>query len=69
VRTMRLRLNGNDTELAEGTTVAQVVAERAEAEARVAVARNGEVIPRSAWAQTTLAEGDDVELLVAVAGG
>jgi sulfur carrier protein len=66
---MRLRLNGNDTELAEGTTVAQVVAERAEAVPRVAVARNGEVIPRSAWAQTSLAEGDDVELLVAVAGG
>ncbi|NYD42472.1 sulfur carrier protein ThiS [Nocardioides panaciterrulae] len=66
---MRLTLNGTDTELSDGTTVEQMVAERAGTQSRVAVARNGEVVPRSAWAATRLMEGDDVEVLVAVAGG
>lgn len=35
----------------------------------VAVAVNGEVIPRSAWARTELVPGDRVELLSAVQGG
>ncbi|MCO4257541.1 sulfur carrier protein ThiS [Pseudarthrobacter cellobiosi] len=35
----------------------------------VAVAHNSEVVPRSQWFVTTLAEGDDVELVTAVQGG
>lgn len=35
----------------------------------VAVARNSEVVPRSQWSVTALAEGDDVELVTAVQGG
>ncbi|WP_426225507.1 sulfur carrier protein ThiS [Pseudarthrobacter sp. DSP2-3-2b1] len=35
----------------------------------VAVARNAEVVPRSQWFVTALAEGDDVELVTAVQGG
>ena len=35
----------------------------------VAVARNSEVVPRSQWYFTALAEGDDVELVTAVQGG
>jgi sulfur carrier protein len=35
----------------------------------VAVAVGDEVIPRAAWATTTLTEGDHVEVLVAVQGG
>lgn len=66
---MRLSLNGASTELADGTTVAGLVAERADPDRRVAVAVNSEVVPRSAWASTSLAEDDDVELLAAVAGG
>lgn len=66
---MRLSLNGTSTELADGTTVAGLVAERADQDRRVAVAVNSEVVPRSAWASTSLAEDDDVELLAAVAGG
>lgn len=66
---MRLSLNGASTELAAGTTVAELVAERADQDRRVAVAVNSEVVPRSAWASTSLAEDDDVELLAAVAGG
>jgi sulfur carrier protein len=35
----------------------------------VAVAHNSEVVPRSQWFVTALAEGDDVELVTAVQGG
>jgi sulfur carrier protein len=35
----------------------------------VAVARNSEVVPRSRWSLTALADGDEVELVTAVQGG
>jgi sulfur carrier protein len=35
----------------------------------VAVAVNGEVVPRLDWSGYQLSEGDEVELLVAVQGG
>jgi sulfur carrier protein len=35
----------------------------------LAVARNGEVVPRSAWGTTRLAPGDHIELVGAVQGG
>lgn len=66
---MRLTVNGAPAELDEATTVAQLVSDRVPDQRRVAVARNGEVVPRSAWATTELAAGDAVEVLAAVAGG
>lgn len=66
---MRLTVNGDATELADGTTVADLVASRTEAVRRVAVAVNLDVVPRSAWGSTVLRDGDAVEVLVAVAGG
>ena len=35
---------------------------------RVAVERNGEIVPKSQHAQTTLADGDQIEIVVAVGG-
>lgn len=35
----------------------------------VAVARNGEVVPRSAWATTPVAADDRIEIVGAVQGG
>lgn len=66
---MKLTVNGTQTELAEGTTVAALVAAHADQERRVAVAVNGSVVPRSAWADTVLADQDNIEILAAVAGG
>ena len=37
--------------------------------AGVAVARNGEVVPRSAWATAGVGPGDRIEVLHAVQGG
>jgi sulfur carrier protein len=36
---------------------------------RVAVERNGEIVPRSRYPLTSLAEGDALEIVVAVGGG
>jgi sulfur carrier protein len=36
---------------------------------KVAVERNGEIVPRSAHASTLLAHGDRLEIVVAVGGG
>jgi sulfur carrier protein len=68
---MIIRLNGSPHEVPPDATVAGVVAELADnAEGRgVAVAVGGEVVPRTAWTQTPLAEGANVEVVSAVQGG
>jgi sulfur carrier protein len=67
---MRLELNGEPVELAAGASVAHAVdALGADSARGVAVAVNGEVVPRSEWAATALSEGQHVEVLHAVQGG
>jgi sulfur carrier protein len=68
---MRLRRNGVDHELPDGSTVADVVAELNPAGRTrgFAVAVNGAVVPRSLWSTTALRCGDVVEILAAVQGG
>ena len=66
---VRVTVNGDVADVEEGTTVAALVAARAQESRRVAVALNGDVVPRSTWEATTLAAGDSVEVLVPVAGG
>ena len=65
-------LNGTPRELAPDATVVQAVdATGAAATARggLAVAVDGEVVPRGEWDRTTLREGQRVEVLQAVQGG
>jgi sulfur carrier protein len=66
-----ITVNGQQRETRDGAAVAEVVAELMGApEARgVAVAVNGEVVPRAAWATTTVTAGDRVEVLTATQGG
>ena len=35
----------------------------------IAVARNGEVVPKSTWPDTPLRDGDRIEIVTAAAGG
>lgn len=62
-------VNGDATDVAEGTTVADVVARHRSSPRGIAVARNEEVVPRSTWAAVVLAEGDRLEILTAAQGG
>ena len=69
---MRVTLNGQARELAEGATVADLVERAGLADERrrgIAVAVDAEVVPRSAWKATELSDGQAVELLTAIQGG
>lgn len=66
---MRLAVNGEPAEVASGTTVAGLLATMDTAGRRVAVERNGEIVPRSEHATTRLADGDRLEIVIAVGGG
>ena len=64
-------LNGEPHTLPDGATAADAVrAAGAPEDARgVAVALDGEVVPRGEWGSTALTEGGQVEVLSAVQGG
>jgi sulfur carrier protein len=69
---MKVLLNGEPREIADGATVADLVERSGLADERrrgVAVAVDAEVVPRSAWEKTRLTEGQAVELLTAIQGG
>jgi sulfur carrier protein len=65
---MRVIVNGaaHDVDVAD---VEALVARLTDARRGVAVAVNGEVVPRSTWAAALLREGDRVEVLTAAQGG
>jgi len=68
---MIILLNGTEHDVPADATVAGVVAALQDiVDGRgVAVAVGGEVVPRTAWSQTRLAEGTKVEVVSAVQGG
>ena len=66
---MDLIINGAPQQLPEGLTVAALLEARGLAGKRVAVERNGEIVPKSRHAETALAGGDQLEIVVAVGGG
>jgi sulfur carrier protein len=68
---MRIVLNGEDRQLAERASVRDAVAAAgAPGEGRgVAVAIDGEVVPRGSWDRVALADGARVEVVRAVQGG
>ena len=63
-----VNLNGVERAVDAGT-VADLVAALGLAGKRIAVERNGEIVPRSRYAETPLAGGDRVEIVGAVGGG
>jgi len=68
---MLVELNGERAELPEGATIASAV-EATGAEpggAGLAVALDGEVVPRGEWDRTALSDGQKVEVVAAVQGG
>jgi sulfur carrier protein len=64
-------VNGQPREVAPGLTIRSLVDALHNApEGRgVAVALDGEVVPRAAWERTLLREGARVEIVAAVQGG
>ncbi len=68
-QTIAIVVNGEPQRLDAGTTVAELLARMDVAGKRVAVERNGEIVPKSLHGQTRLADGDRLEVVIAVGGG
>jgi len=66
---MRLRINGEDKDIDEGTTVAELIATLGLAGRRVAVEHNREILPANAWDARRLAQDDVLEIVHFVGGG
>ena len=62
-------INGAMRQLPDSTCVATLIEEMGLAGKRIALERNGEIVPRSLFATQQLADGDRLEVVVAVGGG
>lgn len=64
-----LNVNGERLEFVSNPRVADLVAKLALEGKKIAVERNGEIVPRSRFPDTWLTDGDRLEIVVAVGGG
>lgn len=64
-----LKINGETRHFPEALTVAGLIDQLGYTGKRIAVERNGEIVPKSQHAATLLASGDQLEIVVAVGGG
>jgi thiamine biosynthesis protein ThiS len=66
---LRVQVNGESRELPEELTLSELVAQLTLAPERIAVELNREVVRRTMWGETTLRDGDQVEIVHFVGGG
>ena len=66
---MEILINGERRQLPSLMTVAALVELLGYAGKRIAVERNGEIVPRGWHADVVLSDGDRLEIVVAVGGG
>ncbi len=66
---MRLMVNGEPRDFAEGASVASLLAALELDGRRLGVEVNRAIVPKSAYAATRLGEGDAVEIVHFVGGG
>jgi sulfur carrier protein len=68
-RSMKLHINGEERELADGLTLAALLEQLGMKADRVAVELNREIVRRELWPQTRLHTGDRLEIVQFVGGG
>ena len=66
---MQISVNGEDRMFDGVADVAALVAELGLDPRKVAVERNLEIVPRSTYAATPLADGDRIEIVTFIGGG
>jgi sulfur carrier protein len=66
---VQLIVNGCPQAAAEQITLAELVPAVSDRASGIAVAVNSELVPRSTWSSTPLADGDRVDVVTAVQGG
>ena len=67
--TIAIAVNGEARQVPEGASVAELLSLIGLAAPKVAVERNLEIVPRSAWATTALVPGDRLEIVHFIGGG
>ena len=66
---MRIMVNGQWQDKSDAISVAELLGELALEPLRVAVELNKQIVPRANYAQTQLAEDDQLEIVTLVGGG
>jgi sulfur carrier protein len=66
---IQVTVNGKAHVLDQPLEISALLARLELAGRKVAVERNGEIVPRSEHARTRIADGDRLEIVVAVGGG
>ena len=66
---MNIVVNGNKTDIGEGSVITDLVQSIGLNTDRIAVELNKKIVRRADWGSTTLAEGDKVEIVHFVGGG
>jgi sulfur carrier protein len=66
---IQVLVNGTVQRFEQPVPLAELIERMQLAGKKIAVERNGEIVPRSAHGQTVLADGDRLEIVVAVGGG
>ncbi len=64
-----ITVNGEAKQLADDCQVAELLTLLGLTGKRIALERNGDIVPRSQHASQTLQDGDKLEIVVAVGGG
>ncbi len=66
---IELTINGQPQQFEATLNVTQLIEHLALQNKRIAIERNGEIIPRSQFSEQQLMNGDQLEVVVAVGGG
>lgn len=66
---MEILLNGQPKTLPDSLPLATLIDQLGFAGKRIAVERNGEIVPKSTYATVLLVSADRLEIVVAVGGG
>jgi sulfur carrier protein len=69
LKVIELTINGESKRIEAHLSVATLLEQMNLTSKRVAVERNGEIVPRSQYTDVELLSGDRLELVVAVGGG
>ena len=66
---IEISVNGSTKHYERPLLVAELIAQMALAGGKIAVERNGEIVPKSAHSSTLVLDGDQLEIVAAIGGG
>lgn len=66
---MQITLNGDPFEVKKAKTISELLKELELDIVKVAVEQNLQIVPRSTYGETTISEGDKIEIVHFIGGG